>query len=238
MTDKEKREFKDGVISIFKRFNILDHTATIGGLRDDILRYIDSMKEEPVIVDAPPYDYVKGFSDGRLYEKRQKEEPVSEKKCMYSKDNYTDEERKVLCEDCDHRCAYGVQNIGDYDHKVVIDAMMADVEEKSKAEDRRKEILQAALDYANNLDDVKPTDCFSRNLCIALGQAFIKGAEWADSHQAEKDLELGWKDIPEIFRISEQLKTSWWFRDNEQTKLIGTQVFWEEVLKRFKENRK
>ena len=100
---------------------------------------------------------------------------------------------------------------------------------------REKEIMQAALDYANNLEDVKPTDEFSRNLCISLGQAFIKGAEWADSHQAEKDLKLTWEDIPEIFRISEQLKTSWWFRDNEQTKKIGTQVFWEEVLKRFKE---
>ena len=60
--------------------------------------------------------------------------------------------------------------------------------------------------------------------------AYIKGY-----HQAEKDLELTWEDIPEILRISEQLKTSWWFRDNEQTKQIGTQVFWEEVLKRFKE---
>lgn len=48
MTDKEKRELKDGVISIFKRFNILDNTATIGGLRDDILRYINSVQEEPV----------------------------------------------------------------------------------------------------------------------------------------------------------------------------------------------
>ena len=45
MTDKEKRELKDGIISIFKRFNILDHTATIGGLRDDILRYINSLQE-------------------------------------------------------------------------------------------------------------------------------------------------------------------------------------------------
>lgn len=159
----------------------------------------------------------------------------------------------------------------------------------SKAEERSKEIMQAALDYANNLDDIKPTDEFSKNLCIALGQAFIKGAEWADNHQAEKDLdvvswvkevsgvkdmsrakeealkayppqsiaanydtinrrdafeygylkaekdnELTWEDIPKIFSISEQLKTSWWFRDNEQTKQIGTQVFWEEVLKRFK----
>lgn len=51
MTDKEKRELKDGVISIFKRFNILDHTATIEGLRDDILRYINSLQEEPVSED-------------------------------------------------------------------------------------------------------------------------------------------------------------------------------------------
>ena len=55
--------------------------------------------------------------------------------------------------------------------------------------------------------------------------------------KAEKDLELGWEDISKIFSISEQLKISWWLRDNEQTKLIGTQVFWEEVLKRFKEQK-
>lgn len=48
MTDKEKRVLKDSVTNIFKRFNILDHTATIGGLRDDILRYIDSLQEESV----------------------------------------------------------------------------------------------------------------------------------------------------------------------------------------------
>ena len=51
MTDKKKRELKDGVVSIFKRFNILDHTSTIGNLRDDILRYIDSLQEEPVSED-------------------------------------------------------------------------------------------------------------------------------------------------------------------------------------------
>ena len=61
---------------------------------------------------------------------------------------------------------------------------------------------------------------------------YIKGYS-----QAEKDLALTWEDIPKIFQISGELKTSWWFRDNEQTKLIGTQVFWEEVLKRFKESR-
>ena len=53
----------------------------------------------------------------------------------------------------------------------------------------------------------------------------------------EKDLELTWEDIPKIFQISEELKISWWFRDNEQTKLIGKQPFWEEVLKRFKDKK-
>lgn len=48
MIDKTKRELKDGVINIFNRFNTLDNTATIGGLRDDILRYIDSLQEELV----------------------------------------------------------------------------------------------------------------------------------------------------------------------------------------------
>ena len=56
--------------------------------------------------------------------------------------------------------------------------------------------------------------------------AFKAGSEWKEG------LELTWEDIPKILSIS--LKTSWWFRDNEQTKQIGTQVFWEEVLKQFK----
>ena len=70
MTEKEKRELKDGVISIFKRFNILDHTATIGGLRDDILRYIDSMQEKPVSKQK--------LSNVKRIGKEWKEEPVSE----------------------------------------------------------------------------------------------------------------------------------------------------------------
>lgn len=35
-----------------------------------------------------------------------KEESVSEKKCMFINDSYTDEDRKVLCEDCDEKCEY------------------------------------------------------------------------------------------------------------------------------------
>ena len=35
-----------------------------------------------------------------------KEEPVSEKECMYSKDNYTAEDRKVLCDGCEEECEF------------------------------------------------------------------------------------------------------------------------------------
>ena len=55
--------------------------------------------------------------------------------------------------------------------------------------------------------------------------------------QAEKDLALTWEDIPKILSICENLKTCWWFRDNEQTKEIGKKPFFEEVLRRFNEQK-
>ena len=102
----------------------------------------------------------------------------------------------------------------------------------SKAEDRRKEILQAALDYANNLDDVKPTDEFSRNLCISLGQAFMRGSEWADEHQAEKDLELTLEDVEII--INAFLDFCIENKERGKTKRYNDKEYSQEVLKRFK----
>lgn len=49
MLDKDKKELKDGIISIFERFNVLEHS--IGDLRNNILKYIDSIQEEPVSED-------------------------------------------------------------------------------------------------------------------------------------------------------------------------------------------
>ena len=100
----------------------------------------------------------------------------------------------------------------------------------SKAEERSKEIIQAALDYANNLDDIKPTDEFSRNLCIALGQAFMKGAEWADSHQAEKDLGLTIEDIEKIHTFLYAVKNS---KQGVFTFTRLSDEKYQEVLKRF-----
>ena len=94
----------------------------------------------------------------------------------------------------------------------------------SKAEERALEKYPKKIEWVGNQWDGAPFDVNSERR-VAYKQGY---------QQAEKDLELTWEDIPEILMISEQLKTSWWFRDNEQTKQIGTQVFWEEVLKRFK----
>ena len=60
---------------------------------------------------APPVkwayiDDILNFSNVERTVKEWKEEPVSEKKCLFTKDNYTDEDRNVLCEDCDERCEY------------------------------------------------------------------------------------------------------------------------------------
>jgi len=102
----------------------------------------------------------------------------------------------------------------------------------SKAEERSKEIMQAALDYANNLDDIKPTGEFRRNLCILLGQAFIKGAEWADEHQAEKDLELTWKDIADILDATDVIAND--DSMEERLKTMSEEEYCQEVLKCFK----
>ncbi len=47
------------------------------------------------------------FVDGVQWaDEHPKEEPISEKKCMFTKDSYADEDRKVLCEDCKEKCEY------------------------------------------------------------------------------------------------------------------------------------
>jgi hypothetical protein len=107
--------------------------------------------------------------------------------------------------------------------------------------------IEGMVEYRNSLQEPASID-FEQELYKAFGQVkdFTLGmriAKWFydmgknSQEPVSEDLELSWEDIPKIFQISEELKTSWWFRDNEQTKKIGTQIFWEEVLKRFRELR-
>jgi len=47
MTDKEKRELKDGVKNLIGKYKVLEH-GIIEVLENNILFFIDSMQEEPV----------------------------------------------------------------------------------------------------------------------------------------------------------------------------------------------
>lgn len=85
-------------------------------------------------------------------------------------------------------------------------------------------------------------NCRYRGNCAYLNRGMESKCLELDTYssgyeQAEEDLALTWEDIPKILHICENLKTSWWFMDNEQTKQIGTQPFWEEILRRFNEEK-
>ena len=54
-------------------------------------------------------------------------------------------------------------------------------------------------------------------------------------HQAEKDLELTWKDISEIVKIVNLLETEW--LNSTPCDGIRDWGFYQEVLKRFKESK-
>ena len=60
-----------------------------------------------------------------------------------------------------------------------------------------------------------------------VNPAYVAGYE-----QAEKDLALTWEDVVQILRICDDVKTAWWFT---RPKDVGTQVFFEEALRRFNE---
>lgn len=77
-------------------------------------------------------------------------EPISEKKCMFTKDSYADEDRKVLCEDCKEKCEYS-----------------------KKEEPVSKDLEEAAFDYAESCK----YEGGEKLLCI---EHFKAGAYWKE----------------------------------------------------------
>jgi len=67
-------------------------------------------------------------------------------------------------------------------------------------------------------------------LCDACRPIFIKGYE-----QAEKDLALTWEDARLIYIFTRQVMEDF---DNDITLFNSTQEMYQEVLRRFNENRK
>lgn len=85
---------------------------------------------------------------------------------------------------------------------------------------------EAAKEYMRNY--IPFDQCDSRDIV----RTFKAGAEWMAGRERPA---LTWQDITTLIRLCEQVKTEWWFRD---MKGIGTQKYFEEVLRRFNEQRK
>ena len=114
--------------------------------------------------------------------KEVQKEPVNEKKCMFTKDNYTDKDRKVLCEDCKEECEYNKK-----EESVSEDLEKAANEWNAKASFTP---FYMALDDNGNPNGV-------RRDYTTHAESFKAGAEWQKAHN--------WKpadgdDLPEIDR--------------------------------------
>ncbi|MCR5578614.1 MAG: hypothetical protein K6F74_05310 [Prevotella sp.] len=126
---------------------------------EKILVAIDSMQEDP----CDGCTNRKGCitcENGELMETMQ-EEPGS--KCMYSMDDFTDEDRKALCDGCEEDCEYnkkenpvsnGLENNENYSVRVFASRTF-EVQATSyeEAELKAKEMLAAAPLYDGDIDE-------------------------------------------------------------------------------------
>ncbi len=86
------------------------------------------------------------------------EEPVSEKKCMFTKDSYTDEDRKILCDGCKEKCEYNKKE----------EPVSEDLEEAASR--------YAKEEYNHKNPATLPDRC--RGCYAPLMYAFKAGAKW------------------------------------------------------------
>ena len=129
MTDKEKLEKIKSLADKMAdtAFNMTTDASLLKKAMDEYHQFIinEYHKEEQII-------------------KELQKEPVSEKKCMFTKDNYTDEDRKVLCADCKEKCEYSKK-------KVVASAKLELTLEDIKTIDK---LLNQCVDYRNPYQEV------------------------------------------------------------------------------------
>lgn len=138
-------------------------------------------------------------------------ESVSEKKCMYSKDTYTDEDRKVLCDDCKEECKYA-SNIP----PVFDEGYWERLGEKPVSEDL-EEAVNAYIGYAPEVDESSST--------YGKRQAFKIGANWQKQQMMTKavdgfvieDIEEGNGDF---LLSAEYLSKDMGLKDRQKVKVI------------------
>ena len=104
---------------------------------EDVLDFIDSMQEEPTskfdscIQPGDDIRYNEELGCRVNLSQLQRVAKKDPKYCIYSKDSYTDEERKVLCDGCEEDCEYNqkketdelthsVTKISEYDKEIIL----------------------------------------------------------------------------------------------------------------------
>lgn len=90
------------------------------------------------------------------------EEPASEKKCMFTKDSYTDEDRRVLCDDCKEKCEYSKK-------------------EEPISEDLEEAVDEYAPDFSNSIASKAAVD--------AVRDAFKTGAKWKEGQMMKNTID-------------------------------------------------
>ncbi len=110
--ERRKKEVKDQIVEFgtfeSDRLGLYDDVEKY----DDLLSFIDSMQEECNITGIKSKhatgklkECIDNITDESLAKARMQLQEES-KKCMYSKGNYTDEDRKALCDGCETECKF------------------------------------------------------------------------------------------------------------------------------------
>lgn len=133
--------------------------------------------------------------------KAMQEEPVSEKKCLLTKDNYTDEDRKVFCEDCDEDCEYAKKEkpVSEELEQAAVEAFKEIVDDGRNSffeifkagakwqKEKDESITEDLGEYINELSKQFPEVSFAKLSRIAVRVA--KWKEQKDNVSVSEDLE-------------------------------------------------
>lgn len=187
---------------------------------EDILNFIDSMQEEPkfktgdrikpidsclgsprTIVDVCDSWYVTDQGTLDFVYEDNWELAEKHKKCMYSKDNYTNEDRKVLCDGCEEECKYNKKEPSIPD--IVDEHFYEMLGEEPMSEDLEEALAKEWKGYVDRgAATVDALEDNTQELTFAKG--FYRGAKWqkAKNESTTKDLgeyinELS-KQFPEV----------------------------------------
>lgn len=96
---------------------LIDKSALVAEIERRIKRFREE-KDSVSIVKTNTYKGILSFID-TLEVKYLQEEPKP-KKCMFTLEEFTDEDRKVLCEDCEEDCEYAKKYISeDYANELI-----------------------------------------------------------------------------------------------------------------------